>query len=81
MEIFSSKNQNIIWSVCDKIFKRSCIENQYFDENLKLSEDQLFLWHVLKRINKFYYIPLQGYTYRMRKHSATRSTVTLKNGT
>lgn len=71
----------LTWSLCDKLFSRKALKNVFFDESLHLSEDQLFLWHTLKNISQFVYIPLCSYHYRMRDGSATHTALDIKKGT
>lgn len=69
------------WSLCDKLISHELIENTRFNQNLKLSEDQWFLWQLLKKAKRISYAPQLAYHYRMRKGSATHTLLRRENGT
>lgn len=82
MEMFSVKNKPLlIWSLCDKLFSRQIIGELRLDESLKLSEDQWFLWQVMRKITHYSYAPQFGYHYRMRDGSATHTPLKRSDGT
>lgn len=81
-EIFAiAERPLLIWSLWDKLIKHELIPEIRFDENLKLSEDQYFMWQVLGKIKKFVYVPSLGYHYRMNEASATHKKTTSQQGT
>ena len=82
VEMFAiKKNPFLIWSLCDKLFSRQVIGELRLDESLKLSEDQWFLWQVMRKMNYYSYAPQFSYHYRMREGSATRSLPKRSDGT
>lgn len=60
----------------NKIFKKDIIEknNLYFDKDIHMLEDQLFVLKYLSKINKAKIIHKSLYNYRIRKTSAARNT-------
>lgn len=82
-EIFGFNGQKpiLIWSLCDKLIRRQLIGDLRLDEGLKLSEDQWFLWQLVRRANLISYTPSLSYHYRMRDGSATHSAMTPETGT
>ena len=61
------------WEIWDKIYKRDVIKNIKFNKKIKIGEDQLFIWDILKGDIKFMYVPLYGYHYRVNDKSATQA--------
>lgn len=66
------KEKSYGWEIWDKIYKRDVIINVKFNEKIKIGEDQLFIWDILKKNINFMYIPLYGYHYRVNDKSATQ---------
>lgn len=60
-----------IWSVCDKVYRRSFVYNLNFDESLLFGEDSLFSYQSIKKAKKISYVPTYGYHYYMRETSMT----------
>lgn len=78
---FSGEKPILVWSLCDKLIRRQLIEDLRFDEHLKLSEDQWFLWQLVRKAKRISYTPSMSYHYRMREGSATHTTMTPEKGT
>ena len=82
IEMFSvKKNSFLTWSLCDKLFSRQAIGDLRLDESLKRSEDQWFLWQIMRKMNFYSYAPQLGYHYRMREGSAIHTPPKLSDGT
>ena len=67
-----------MWTACDKIFLRKILPENGFDEHLAIAEDQQFLWDVLRRVKRAYYVPLYQHHYCHRVNSAMMSRFTEK---
>ena len=78
-KIFSCDVPKLLyWELCDKLFKKELVTNIRFDESIGTAEDKLFFWQAMKNVNKFAYVPLFKYHYRMRQGSAVHSGITDK---
>lgn len=55
-----------------KLYKKNCIGNERFNENLKNGEDVEFNYRVFKKINSAKFIPDNLYNYEIRKNSLVR---------
>lgn len=67
------KTKKIDGSVCSKLYCRECVENLFFNENLKIGEDQLFAIEAIERASKVVFQELPLYTYFIRTTSAMNS--------
>lgn len=67
-------------SVCGKLFDRSTINNNVFNESLGIAEDALFLFKISKSINKMVLSsPSSVYYRRVRENSIQTSKFSLKS--
>lgn len=66
------------WVVYDKFFKKEIIKQYKFNTNLKIGEDMLFFWEILKKINKIGFLPLYKYHYDISASSTMTSAFSLK---
>lgn len=66
-EWYVQKRNNALW---DKIINRRIIEDNRFDENLKVGEDFLFFFSFFHRIKSVYFSPIGKYIYIKRENSA-----------
>lgn len=71
LEMFKTKK--VDGSVCSKLYSRECIDNLFFDENLKIGEDQLFAIEAIERASKIVFQEIPLYTYFIRTTSAMHS--------
>ena len=79
-EIFSRNIPKILyWELWDKLFKKDLVTNIRFDESIAIAEDMLFFWQLMKNVNKFSYMPLFKYHYRVRAGSAVHSGFSSKS--
>lgn len=79
-EIFSCNIPKLLyWELCDKLFKKELITNIYLDESIAVGEDMLFFWQIMKRAERFAYVPSYKYHYRMREGSAVHSGISEKS--
>lgn len=67
------KTKKIDGSVCSKLYRRECVENLFFDENLKIGEDQLFAIKAIEKASKVVFQEIPLYTYFIRTTSAMNS--------
>ena len=70
------KDYSISWIVCDKIFRRSAIEQMKFKENIKF-EDNYFMMQLLPQVNSIYLSTKGMYYYYFREGSTTTSGISL----
>lgn len=68
----------ITGSVCDKIFRRSLVEGNFFDEDICIGEDQIFVFTCLLKTSKLVYVPNTSYYYVTRMNSASKTIPDLK---
>lgn len=64
----SHSAEGFLWN---KMFAKKCIKNLQFDESFKMSEDMLFVFHALERINDIVVVDIPLYFYRSNMKSAT----------
>ncbi len=68
-------NHRMDGSVYAKLYKRDCVADISFDENLRIGEDQIFVIQVIERCNKIVFQDISLYTYLIRSTSAMKSTL------
>lgn len=61
--------------VCNKIYKRKCIQNLRMMSEIKNNEDFLFNYYAFKNSNKSVFLDIPFYHYILRKNSATTSSI------
>lgn len=66
-------SSSIYTLLCNKLFRRSLISEERFDETLHLGEDLLFLTKLLPRAKRVATVPEVLYLYRIRETSLTKS--------
>ncbi|MBQ8782991.1 MAG: glycosyltransferase [Clostridia bacterium] len=71
-ELFKSVEQICLLSSCNKIYSKHLVSSNRFDETLSRSEDTLFFFNLLKKVNKACYVDETLYYYYLRQGSATR---------
>lgn len=71
-KIFSLKNHFFTWVLVDKVFKKKLFDGYSFDKNIKVCEDQLMLFELLIKSEKFVFIPSYAYHYEVREDSVTQ---------
>lgn len=64
----SHSAEGFLWN---KMFAKNCLANLQFDENIKMSEDMLFVFHALERVNDIVVVDTPLYFYRSNIESAT----------
>lgn len=67
------KDNSIEGLTPNKIYKRSIIGEHRFDDKIRMCEDSLFAWSVLRECAKVCYTPAQMYHYYIRNNSSTRT--------
>ncbi len=60
-------------AVYAKLYERHCIAGIFFDVNLRIGEDQVFIIQVIERCNRIVYQEISLYTYLIRSTSAMKS--------
>lgn len=79
VRIFGSEQPKLLgWGVWDKIFSRKVLKQLRFREDVTFGEDMLFFWQAMKNVQKFLYLPLFKYHYRMRDGSAVNDGISEK---
>lgn len=79
-EIFSWKEKKFIHGkLFGKLIRKDVLKNIFFNKEIKIAEDKLYIWRVLQNCKKIYYIPNIYYNYRMRPQSALSSSFGKKN--
>lgn len=58
------------FEVTDKLFKVNCVKDVFFAKGIRVAEDLLWFWQVMKSCKKFSYVPLYDYYYVMNPNSA-----------
>lgn len=64
----SHSAEGFLWN---KMFSKQCIRNLQFDEKLKMSEDMLFVFQALEKVNDIVVVDTPLYFYRINLKSAT----------
>lgn len=59
--------------VCSKLYRKKCIENLFFDEKLRIGEDQIFAIKAIEKANEIVFQDIPLYTYFIRNTSAMNS--------
>lgn len=67
------KDNSIEGLTPNKIYRRTIIGEHRFDEKIRMCEDSLFAWSVLRECTKVCYTPAQMYHYYIRNNSSTRT--------
>ena len=67
------KTKEIDGSVCSKLYRKKCIENLFFDEKLRIGEDQIFAIKAIEKANEIVFQDIPLYTYFIRNTSAMNS--------
>ena len=62
----------------NKLYKRSVLQNLFFDENLKINEDVLFNFYAFNKASNTLLIDKPLYNYYEREVASTKRTTTLK---
>lgn len=60
------KQDKFIWTICDKLYKKSLFKNIMLDEKLKMAEDMLLFWTMINSVEKIGYLPLYKYHYDLK---------------
>jgi glycosyltransferase involved in cell wall biosynthesis len=63
-----------IGSLCNKIIKSHCLQNERFQTDISYGEDALFCWGVLQKTQKVVVSSKQLYHYRMNEESISHQT-------
>lgn len=61
------------WGVLNKVFKKELLQEERFDDYIRMGEDLIFLLRVLKKVNKGVCFNHNNYIYRIRSSSATHT--------
>ena len=60
------KQDKFIWTICDKLYKKSLFKNIKLNETLKIAEDTLLFWTMINSVEKIGYLPIYKYHYDLR---------------
>ncbi len=70
--------KEIMYSPCNKLYKKSLINDLRFSEKYRMGEDILFIFQCVERANKFSCVKGVFYNYVMRENSAMTSSFSKK---
>ena len=70
---FLGSEKDISIGMCDKIFKKSIIDNISIDEKIKINEDKLFSYYAIKKCKIYVQQNISKYNYYIRKNSISNS--------
>lgn len=60
------KQDKFIWTICDKLYKKSLFKSIRLNEKLKIAEDMLLFWTMINSVEKVGYLPLYKYHYDLK---------------
>ena len=63
----------LISSACNRLWRRSALEGQWFDVASPFGEDTLFVWEAFARVRRLAVLKESGYYYRLRGDSSIHS--------
>ena len=74
-----SKMKDDFWGPYNKLFNTELISGLQFDEDLRVGEDLLFVFHALSKIDTIVLLDIPVYKYIKRDHSASTNSFSIKS--